>query len=171
MGRRNLPPGTLLCLLKERQGTFYVHCPKDRASHTHPLVTLLGAQGDTVGQQGIKTQQLFLLLLDPQWTQHKSGIEPRKLLGQCCPPSPPLSSFMISRGSWGPIHHQEPPSRNPMGWNVRKCVHLPGALCQKCVHVFLSQIGNGYTRLTSWPHYTTKLNKTVIDFVSTTGFD
>ena len=31
-----------------------VQCPIDRVSYTQPLMTLLGAQGDRVGQQGIK---------------------------------------------------------------------------------------------------------------------
>ena len=37
-------------------------CPKNRASHNQPLMTLLRARGDRVGQQGIKTQRSFLLL-------------------------------------------------------------------------------------------------------------
>ena len=43
---------------------FYMQCLINRASHTRPLVTLLGAQGDRVEQYGNKIQRLFLPLLD-----------------------------------------------------------------------------------------------------------
>ena len=42
------------------------------------------------------------------WTKHHPGIEPIKLLGQCW--VPPIVTFTISRGYWGPIQHQGAPS-------------------------------------------------------------
>ena len=44
-------------------------------------MALWGAKGDR--QQGIKTQQSFLLLLDPQLNDHQPGIKLKKKLGQC----------------------------------------------------------------------------------------
>ena len=37
-------------------------CPINRASHNQPLMTLLRARGERVGQRGIKTHRSFLLL-------------------------------------------------------------------------------------------------------------
>ena len=46
-------------------------CPKNRASHTQPLMTLLRARGERVGQQGIKTHRSFLLF--QARSQHPAG--------------------------------------------------------------------------------------------------
>ena len=57
------PASGITTLLFQRE-IFYVQCPIDWASHTWPLMNLLGAQGDRVGQQGIENPAILLLLLD-----------------------------------------------------------------------------------------------------------
>ena len=86
MTRRNVPSGTLpfSFLRVARDLRFYVQCfAIDRASHTRPLMTLLGVLGERVGQQGIKPNQSVLPFLHPWWTQHNSGIELIKSLCIC----------------------------------------------------------------------------------------
>ena len=64
MKRRNPPPGSLPYYFQRVARDFYVQYLIDMSSHPWPLMTLLGAQGELgVRQQGIKTQQLILLLL------------------------------------------------------------------------------------------------------------
>ena len=67
---------TTLPFSQSCMGSFCFQChPIDRPSHIQPLVTLLGAQGDRVRQQGIKTHSLFLSFLETLWTKHQPRIK------------------------------------------------------------------------------------------------
>ena len=61
-----------------------MHCPMDGASHTWPLMSLLGAQGDRVGQHWTKSQRLFFAVprsfVGPN--QQQPANEPLNLFGQ-----------------------------------------------------------------------------------------
>ena len=60
MIRRNLPLGSLpYFFFEEWQRTFYVQCPIDRTSHTWPLKTLMGVQGEESDNMGSKPIDCF----------------------------------------------------------------------------------------------------------------
>ena len=44
-----------LLFLGTWEGNYDLQCPIDRASHTQPLVSLLGAEAERGVEQGIKT--------------------------------------------------------------------------------------------------------------------
>ena len=100
-------------LFKEWHRIFYVQCPIERALHTRPLMTLLGAQGysQTPGDQ---IQISVLLLYDLSWTQHQPGTKPIAPLGQCW--VPPIIAFYNQQELLGVYSPPGSSTRSPHPW-------------------------------------------------------
>ena len=110
MKRGNLLQRSLPYSFQSGKGYAISHI---RASHNHPLMTLLGAESDSMG---IKSQQTLMPLLELYWTQNKSGNEPLIPLGQCWVDT-------VSFSSAGPISHQTTPVEAPTVDPVRDQSH------------------------------------------------
>ena len=52
-------------LFVKLQGILYEQCPIDKASHTRPLIHLLGAQGDRIQTAGDQFMEIIFAVLQP----------------------------------------------------------------------------------------------------------